>query len=50
MDQVDLFGGPASVMNLQKSIGAAAFFADKPVEDWIITDLDYFLKGNPHIK
>ena len=53
MDSVDLFGeGPSSVMNLQRSIGTSAFFntESRPIEDWIITDLDNFLLGNPHIK
>jgi len=35
----------AAIFSLQKSIGVDA---KRQVADWQITDIDHYLKGNPH--
>jgi hypothetical protein len=45
--EVEFSSGFTEVFDLRKAIGITE---ETTVKEWIITDFDHYLKGNPHVQ
>ena len=46
IDEIDIFEGAKAIWNF---MGKLEPDLDREASEWVITDFDHFLKGNPHI-